>query len=406
MKILFVNNSYKLFKEADSGASNRSTMFIRSLAQFADVEVVSFTPVCESDIPHCKVIYYEDFHYEENKTSFIFKIKHLFNLLRSILHPNKVTNFYTINEEKSSIIRKILCNSDYNFVACRYFEDAVSCSLFDYANKLILDVDDTPKSAFIVQVNEYYHNDGKKESFLYRYIKKLYIKRKVKSIDIITRNFLSKVYCSFYSNPLDKPYPSSIYLHNVAIANYKIPDEMTIDHPIILMVGWYTYLPNYNGAIHFVKNVWGKVKKAIPNAEFHVVGKYADNSFVRIMEANDGVIVKGFVEDLFKEYSSSNVVIVPIYEGSGTSVKVIEAMQMNRPVISTPKGVRGIEQFLTNGKDYLRADSDKEFSDKIIMLLNSDLKEINKIAHNGNLVIKKFFSQEKFMNIVKNNIIK
>lgn len=61
MNILFISDKYKLFGESDSGASNRSTIFIRSLAQFAQVDVVSFTKVCDSNIPNVEVIYSTDY---------------------------------------------------------------------------------------------------------------------------------------------------------------------------------------------------------------------------------------------------------------------------------------------------------------------------------------------------------
>ena len=69
--------------------------------------------------------------------------------------------------------------------------------------------------------------------------------------------------------------------------------------------------------------------------------------------------------------------MVPLLNGSGTRLKVLEAMGFGVPVVSTKKGAEGIEY--TEGKDILIGDTAREFADTVLQLLN-DKEKIQHIA--------------------------
>ena len=117
----------------------------------------------------------------------------------------------------------------------------------------------------------------------------------------------------------------------------------------------------------------------------------------------EGVKALGFVEDLAAEYEEARVVIIPIYQGSGTCVKFVEAMWMNRPIVSTSVGVRGLDRFAKDGEHYLLAKNDEEFANKTVALLLNTEKSID-MANKAKELAKNSFSQEKFMEIVKDTI--
>lgn len=387
MRILFVNNKYKLFGEADSGASNRSTMFLRALASMGHVDVVSFVKVCTSNIPNCDVIYSEDILDTETDISPLRKIKRA-------LFSKDIKELYGTSYKKTEIIRSLVVDRNYDFVACRYINEAAICSLCDYSSKLIIDVDDSPKQALLQSIS--------KRSCI---LKKIYIQWYAKTIEKVCEGFLETVHSSFYSNPTEKPSDKSVFLHNVTISTTSIEDLPKDFTPIILMVGWMVYSPNKLGAIHFARKVFPLIKEKIPDAQFRIAGKY-EGTFKDDLECNEGVKVLGFVPNIDEEYTNSTIVVVPIYQGSGTSIKVIEALQKNRPVVSTPMGIRGLENILIDGEDYLEADSDEQFARIIIKLLKSDPTKLISLAHNGNSKARKYFSQEKFIKIVNQTVLR
>ena len=256
MRILFVNNKYKLFGEADSGASNRSTMFLRALASMGHVDVVSFVKVCTSNIPNCDVIYSEDILDTETDISPLRKIKRA-------LFSKDIKELYGTSYKKTEIIRSLVVDRNYDFVACRYINEAAICSLCDYSSKLIIDVDDSPKQALLQSISQ--------RSCI---LKKIYIQWYAKTIEKVCEGFLETVHSSFYSNPTEKPSDKSVFLHNVTISTTSIEDLPKDFTPIILMVGWMVYSPNKLGAIHFARKVFPLIKEKIPDAQFRIAGKW------------------------------------------------------------------------------------------------------------------------------------
>ena len=154
-----------------------------------------------------------------------------------------------------------------------------------------------------------------------------------------------------------------------------------------------------------MENVFPRIKERIPEVELHVVGKTKDQQLKDRLNAIEGVKALGFVEDLYEEYENCRVAILPVYQGAGTSVKFVEGLMMNRPMVSTPMGARGYEAKCRSGKEYLLANSDEEFASRVCSLLNSPA-QAKEIAANAYKVGKENFSAECYENIVVNNIKK
>jgi glycosyltransferase involved in cell wall biosynthesis len=84
------------------------------------------------------------------------------------------------------------------------------------------------------------------------------------------------------------------------------------------------------------------------------------------MDGANGIRVLGNVADLAEVYAAANIVIVPLFAGSGTRIKVIEAAAMQRAIISTTLGCEGLD--LVAGKHIEIADDPATFADAAIRL--------------------------------------
>ena len=202
---------------------------------------------------------------------------------------------------------------------------------------------------------------------------------------------------------MESPSPQSVYLHNVAQVNVDIPDINESTPNRILFVGHNNYFPNIEGIRHFVDRIFPLVKDKLPDVELRVVGQ-GEKTFLDSMNSVDGIVAPGFIDDLAVEYTNARVVIVPIYHGAGTCIKFIEALSMNRPIVSTPFGARGFDEFCVSGKHYMRAEDDADFAEKIITLLSS-LEISKKMASKAKEIPDKYFSQVEFERIVKEAIL-
>jgi glycosyltransferase involved in cell wall biosynthesis len=81
----------------------------------------------------------------------------------------------------------------------------------------------------------------------------------------------------------------------------------------------------------------------------------------------DGILVTGLVEDVKQYLARAMVSIAPLFVGTGTKLKILEALAAGLPVVTTTLGVEGIDA--TNGVDILLADTAQDFAGHCIRLL-------------------------------------
>jgi polysaccharide biosynthesis protein PslH len=109
--------------------------------------------------------------------------------------------------------------------------------------------------------------------------------------------------------------------------------------PIVLMVGNYRNAGNRDGAYTLYKRVLPEVVRRHPNVRFRCVGR----DFPRDI-SHPNIEAVGFVDDLMSEYAKATVVIAPISIGGGIKIKVIEALASGKFLVTTEKGMEGIER--------------------------------------------------------------
>jgi glycosyltransferase involved in cell wall biosynthesis len=104
----------------------------------------------------------------------------------------------------------------------------------------------------------------------------------------------------------------------------------------------YAYGPNLNGVRWFLKNVWPTVKRQRPAAILTLVGGGADRELRALATAASGVTATGHIGDLQEVYQNAGIMLVPLFQGGGTRLKIVEAWKMGKAVLTTTKGIEGI----------------------------------------------------------------
>ncbi len=141
----------------------------------------------------------------------------------------------------------------------------------------------------------------------------------------------------------------------------------------LIFVGTSGHYPNYEGIKWFVDNVWEIIEKRHPEIKLNIIGKWDRNYTESICAKSNNIVFKGFVPDLQEEYKGA-IAIVPILQGSGMRMKIIDAVNFGSPFVSTTIGVEGLEY--KNGEDCFIADEPSEFAQRIIELIESqDLRQ-------------------------------
>lgn len=134
----------------------------------------------------------------------------------------------------------------------------------------------------------------------------------------------------------------------------------------LIFVGSLLWLPNKDAIDYFIEDILDLIIPEIPGIHLTVVGN--NNGYEIPERYRPYVSMPGFVDDLDAEMDVAAVYVVPIRFGSGTRLKILEAMAYGIPLVSTSVGCEGIE--LAHEKNVLVADDPQQFAAAVIRLLN------------------------------------
>lgn len=154
-------------------------------------------------------------------------------------------------------------------------------------------------------------------------------------------------------------------------ARERAPVEVPIGSTRLLSVATMHYPPNADALRWFRDAIWPIVTRENSDARVDVVGPRPPDDLVGWGRADARVSVPGHVspEELDRLYRDAAVLIVPLRSGSGVRVKILEAMAMGVPVVSTSIGAHGLE--VVPGEHLLIADDPAEFAAATLSLLAS-----------------------------------
>lgn len=134
----------------------------------------------------------------------------------------------------------------------------------------------------------------------------------------------------------------------------------------VLHLGTMFWPPNVEGVVWFGREVWPRVKAAVPGARLTIAGKNPPGE-VLALAADPAVRVTGYVADPGPYLEQAGAFIVPLFAGSGMRVKIVDGWRWGLPVISTTIGAEGIEY--REGENILIADEAEGFAAAVVRVL-------------------------------------
>ncbi len=144
-------------------------------------------------------------------------------------------------------------------------------------------------------------------------------------------------------------------------------NSRTNNAPVLLFTGAMDYQANVDGVVWFCTSVLPELIKNFPGLRMYVVG----GNPAPEVKALDGehITVTGYVKDIRDYYKLADVCVVPLRLARGVQNKVLEAMAMSRPVVSTSRVLQGVSA--VPGREILVADDGSEFVEQISRVLKS-----------------------------------
>ncbi len=150
-------------------------------------------------------------------------------------------------------------------------------------------------------------------------------------------------------------------------ASYIKEKEGVPEEEAIVFTGSMDWLPNEDAVMYFAKEILPFVWKKNPNVKFYVVGKSPSEGIKALASKDARLIVTGRVDDVRSFILRSKVFVVPIRVGGGTRLKILEAMSMEKAIVSTAVGAEGIAYH--HGENIMIADEPQEFASTVLALL-------------------------------------
>lgn len=136
----------------------------------------------------------------------------------------------------------------------------------------------------------------------------------------------------------------------------------------LVFTGSMSYRPNVDAALWFADEVLPKIRAAVPGARFFVVGSQPHPRLLPLRERDD-VEITGWVPDVNPFLHAASVFVVPLRMGSGTRLKILQAMAAGRAVVSTTLGAQGLDA--QDGVALRIADTAPDFARQVVELLGS-----------------------------------
>jgi glycosyltransferase involved in cell wall biosynthesis len=133
----------------------------------------------------------------------------------------------------------------------------------------------------------------------------------------------------------------------------------------VFFIGKLDYRPNVDAVEWLANDIWPLVQASAPQARLFVVGRDPSRR-VRNLARRSAVTVVGPVEDDRPWFARCAALLVPLRMGGGVRLKVLQAMAMGTPMISTTIGMAGTDA--VPGRHYLAADSPAEFARQVVRL--------------------------------------
>lgn len=153
----------------------------------------------------------------------------------------------------------------------------------------------------------------------------------------------------------------------------------------LFTIGTMFWPPNSEGVMWWLREGYARLRELCPSVTYDIVGARPPQALQTLAERCPGTHVHGYVADAEPFWKEATALAVPLLSGGGVRVKILEAMAMGLPVVSTTLGCEGLE--VQHGVHLLIADTPVDFAQACATVLN-DKELASKLAHNARALMR------------------
>lgn len=149
------------------------------------------------------------------------------------------------------------------------------------------------------------------------------------------------------------------------------------------------WMPNIEAVDWLMAKVWSNVTQQLPDAKLVLAGRGMPEKFKQL--ANNNITVIDSVENSKDFYSTYDIMLVPLWSGSGLRIKLVEGLAYGKAIITTSIGAEGIP--FTQNKDMIVADNEVDFANAIISLLKGNIDK-QQLQQNARRLAEQHFNYQ------------
>ena len=157
---------------------------------------------------------------------------------------------------------------------------------------------------------------------------------------------------------LDPAPPIALVPNTIDVDAYR-RDQPYLARPTITFPAMFAYPPNEAAALFLAREVVPRLAQHFDDLRLTLVGRNPTRAMLEAAAADPRITVTGAVSHVQPYLAESGAVPIPLFDGAGTKLKVLEAFAAGVPVVSTGKGTEGLDA--EAGKHYVRAEEADEF---------------------------------------------
>jgi glycosyltransferase involved in cell wall biosynthesis len=162
--------------------------------------------------------------------------------------------------------------------------------------------------------------------------------------------------------------------------------------PVAIFLANFAYTPNRNALAFLLGEVFPRTWTQLPDARLVLVGGGLEES----PSEDPRVRACGFVEDLAGVYAQARCAVVPLLQGGGSPLKLVEALAYGLPVVATPRAIAGLE--VQDGVNCLVAEGPQAFADTLVQVLRDGAPDI---ARAGRRLAEQRYSVEALAELLR-----
>lgn len=167
----------------------------------------------------------------------------------------------------------------------------------------------------------------------------------------------------------------------------------------IVFTGNMAYAPNVNAVEYLANNILPLVWEKLPDVKMYIAGATPDPRVKKV--ASDRIIISGWLNDIRDAYAQSKIFIAPMRIGTGLQNKLLEAMSMKLPCITTSLANNSLQA--KENEEILVGNNEQELARHIITLL-TDKEKANTLAQNGYNFVHRVYDWETATKIMEDEM--